>query len=105
MKDAKIKQAFEVALEHLWDGHGAAWPKRKHICDALNVAAAAGELTQDQSQQAQDVIHARMSPQPNVIDWLANQGFITHTSAYNEDETHVQEFRHRWCNELIKEFS
>lgn len=105
MKDAVIKQAFEVALEHLWDGHGAAWPKRRHICDALDDAVGLGELTPLQVAQAKDVIHARMSPQPNVIDWLANEGFITHSSAYNEDETHVQEFRLRWVNELIKEFS
>lgn len=105
MKDQTIKQAFKVALEHLWDGEGAAWPKRRHICDALNTAASAGEITQQQAQAAQDVIHARMAPQPNVIDWLVNQGFISQSSAYDADEKHVQEFRHRWCQSLVKEFS
>jgi hypothetical protein len=106
MNKSRIRAAFSACIKYMWDGQGERdWQQKKHICDALSEATYSGEITAKQADAARDVIHARMHPEPNVIQWLIAEGKVTFESAYKEDQGTVQEFRHLWVQTLIKEFS
>lgn len=98
----QIAHAFRTARQYLWDGHD----KRKvdeipNICGALGRAYDNGEISYDLDDAAEAVISRRLSSCCTVVIWLIHHGFITPN--YNHKD--VQEYRHRWLDALIREFS
>lgn len=91
----QIADAFRLAKSRLWDGRGTRGFRSWFICLALDEDPAGNE--------AKQIIMQRLGGEMIVDHWLINRGFIS-TMAPDYDLI-VQDYRHRWLDALIEEFS
>ena len=75
-----------------------------YICGAI---ALTGGHTAATRNAATSVIAKRLGRCSTVTSWLYHKGHITGKSFadYAEEAQQVQQFRHRWLDSLIEEFS
>jgi hypothetical protein len=98
---AKIALAFKAAQPYLWVGVGDFRNSQvTRICRALQVAYSHGEIKWTPEQDACDIVMARLNPSATVDGYVLRRlGVLSCTDAQ------LQAFRHRWVNELIREFT
>lgn len=96
-----IAGAFRAAKKYLRDSDYPVFGKgdNRGICAAISDAAGNGECTFVSEDDACHVIRTRLYGYTFVTQWLRGHGYPTN------DENVVQEYRHRWLDALIKEFS
>lgn len=96
----QIAEAFKAAKPHLarsWNDSG----RCLQICYAIYKGAAPYAILPYGAKGAQGVIMSRLSPYPSVSIWLEQHGYFRPKHSLDL----IQEFRHRWLDELIREFS
>ena len=100
MKNAKFVEALKYAKNRLWNGRGKRFSGRQgtlkqyYICNALAHAT-------HSSYALRRLIHQRLGDSITVEDWLEGIG----VPLDQLNDKNLQEYRHRWIDELIKEFS
>jgi hypothetical protein len=95
-----IVEAFIKCKKHLCDGGATIAPKTPWICNALYKASLCEQCPG--SDMAEQIVLNRLDGAGTVSDYL-----MSLPSIKKEDLTplNVQMFRHRWVDELIREFS
>jgi len=99
----QIAKAFKAAKKYLWKGE-INGPGTSYICFALSKAEDNGDITQEQSDCACDVISERLGgTYATVPSWLRER---IGARAFNKVTfKQIQAYRHAWLDQLIKEFS
>lgn len=102
-KNQSIVAAFRAAKRHLSETYyyidGC-----QHICRALDTARDRGEASQNGVADAQQVIWERLTPAHYTLeDWL--DAHIGEEAVEGAPFDSVQQYRHRWVDALIEEFS
>ena len=93
----EIARAFRNAKSHLKTG--AVGPGSYFVCIAIIMHPGTPRRISD---AAQKVVSDRIAPHPSVAAWLRLQPEVCHG---NMDTKNLQEYRHRWLDSLIEEFS
>lgn len=77
--------------------------KLQYICWAFDRSVSLGEIPYMAKFDAREMIHERLGNYYCIEEWLeANVG---RTKVRKAGKTAVQEYRHRWLDAMIKEFS
>lgn len=92
-----VAEAFKTCKPFLWNGQRGIDKRQgtsRFICQALyDSKARYGYL-------AREIVMERLDGNNTVDAWLANRKIYR-----GSDDRKIQAFRHRWVDELIKEFS
>ena len=105
MKSSKL---LKKAKKYLWDGHEKTYhddDQTQFICGALIEAASNAKNISALvvSQELRREIAARLYPASIVEGWLQRKKLIPkNPSTWNR--TDIQTYRHRWLDELIREY-
>ena len=100
---AEIAAAFRAGKALLWDGAEAMEQKSEFICNAIQFASRDGFIHPEVALAAVNVVMQRISPYGIATAWLGNTiGWDKVSHAARADN---QEWRHRWLDSLIEEFS
>jgi len=94
----EIAEAFKRAVPILARNESeCSWLNwNEYICHSLELSTPlAGAMA------ARNVIHTRLNGPGSVVTWLLKQGI----PAEDLTKDNVQAYRHRWLQELIREFS
>ena len=89
-----LHKAFKAAESYL--------EKQGFLCWALEIAYAAGKITESQQKLAKNLIEYRIRPHNTVCGWLHSSAGIP-----NREFTPgaMKAYRKRWLESLVKEFS
>lgn len=75
--------------------------KTSFICFAINRANSHGG-----GNRLRDIIHERLGTSGTIEQWLLKNKHITrHQLLSKKTKNKIQQFRHAWVDELIREFS
>lgn len=96
-----IAKAFRAAKKHLWDGCGES-ANYSTICYSIEAAMSRDQCSRGGGYNAKGVVMGRLGDSCTVVGWLIDKRFI---SGNTHNGKTVQEYRHRWLDALIKEFS
>jgi hypothetical protein len=101
-----LRQAFKAAKIYLArnaaDLDNYQQPNEEFICCSLDRASLEGHISAKSLEASQALVMDRISPYVTACQWLAG---TLKVDMMKLDEDDVQEWRHRWLDELIKEFS
>lgn len=93
---AALVRAFKGAKKHLWNGQREEWYiHEQYICMAISYAY----VSKAAKDMAREVIFKRLNGSVTVGQWLIKRGFFPQT------QQQLQDYRHRWLDALIAEFS
>ncbi len=101
-KRAELCNAFREAKKYLWDGSLPVARETTFICWAIGAAWQRQGITESARDRALQLIHSRLDGYGTVISWLCN---TTDIDAHQYRSEIQQEYRHRWLDSLIAEFS
>ncbi len=93
----RIAEAFKACKPLLWNGEADLDKIEggcRYICNALSESGAG------YAYLAREIVMERLGGSNTVDAWLANRKIYR-----GNDDRKIQAFRHRWVDELIKEFS
>lgn len=96
-KRERIASAFRAAKPFL--SLKATTKGVPYICWALEDAKDANKISRYDEWAAKDVVMGRIHPYVTVDEWLTDELNVTPT------DNQLQEYRHRWLDALIEEFS
>lgn len=100
---ASLAKAFKAAKSFLYKGPPyTSRDKTAHICFAIEHACHVGRLTVDESELSRAHIRLLLGNNGTVSGWLRDHLDVQESERTSEN---VQQFRHRWLDALIKEFS
>lgn len=102
-----IAKALRLAKKRLSRKHGPNEPNL-YICLCLNQVAEATKSPGivEGCQDAKEIIQDRLTPFSSVGGWLDRMvGFGYGDYSYHLQAGHIQDYRHRWIDALIEEFS
>ncbi len=95
-----IADVYREAKFYLWDGRGQCPPdKHAFICFALSKCLMGGEQEYYNILRARNIIMHRLGESATVYGWLGEREYGPLTNLK------LQEYRHRWLDAWIKEFS
>lgn len=104
VSNKEIAVVFKKAKKYL----AKSWPESKniYICIAINEVMNRNHVLCNSCTAAKTIIAQRLEGSPTVGSWLKDNGFITSSSfTHTNSQNQLQEYRHRWLDSLIKEFS
>jgi len=105
-KRLALSKAFAAAKEYLAKpGEYRYCMKQEFICHALLAARWSGQITEAVQELAISVVINRIDNQRTVQGWLCAEGYLPRDLSLQETFDLCQEYRHRWLDALIKEFS
>ncbi len=101
-----LRQAFKAAKIYL-ARNGADIQSRKpadeeFICSSLDRAHLNGHISRETADLASDMIMERIWPSVTACRWIQQATGLSYSSMTEDD---VQQWRHRWLDSLIWEFS
>lgn len=99
----KLGKLFLAAKDNLCR-QPSEWTSQ-YICEAIDELSY-DDFSRKLKSKAKKIIHDRIYPQETVTGWLYHRSYIDFVS-FNEPKmfNQIQIYRHRWLNELSKEFS
>ena len=101
----RILRALKAAKQPLSDTYRIG-EREQFICFALYRTVRFGASSYEDYLDARNLILERLAPFNCVEDWLkANVGHKAFYAARQKNQDVIQEYRHRWLDALIKEFS
>ncbi len=100
----QIVTALKACRKFLWTGHGygPSNGRSEHICNAILSAMATNLTIWNAGETARGMIMERLGGSKTVVCWLDTRQII---NGSDYDRGAVQQYRLRWVNALIKEFS
>lgn len=100
----ELAAAFRAAKPLLWSGKDRVIPPGQtgYICYALRGAYFRGSVLGPTSRLAQELIAGRLDGHSTAVDWLYHRRGVPMSLLTSEN---VQDWRHRWLDMLIEEFS
>jgi hypothetical protein len=100
VSNKEIAAVFKEAKKYLsLNGSGS---KYIYICMAINEVAVKDSTQWVKYRRAKEIIDERLGGACTVVSWLQKNNLIKKD---NVDYDQVQQYRHRWLDSLIKEFS
>jgi hypothetical protein len=104
-KDEDLANAFREAKQFLTLYDCTTLRKRRQICFAIMEAYRQSRITKEQSFNARQLILERLEPCRSVGEWLnKNVPDLADADLLYDRVYEVQEYRHRWLDDLIQEF-
>lgn len=100
-KRQRIRKALKAAKQYLAKRHTDY--RSKFICYAIFDAYDHGKISYETYSDACEMIQTRIAPYGMLSKWLRDQIGDKAFSAAPVDS--MQEYRHRWLDSLIEEFS
>lgn len=97
-----VAQAFAAAKLRLSNGRTH---RTNFICWALDHAIYDGLTTGISGAKAKKIIETRLGNCSSVTEWLAKNVVPEHALRGNISAVEIQQYRHRWLDALIEEFS
>jgi len=106
----EIASAFKEAKKRLQTGGGYQPRYHRFICFALEDSWLNGPCSKHQYRVAREIIESRMGARSlasySIECWLVDNKVVTNSWLCKPNSRAiVQEYRHRWLDALIKEFS
>ena len=107
----KTSEVFKQAKEHLWEGYLDCFDGEAFMCHAIIEAAWVRDIHDKDSKQylpykrAQKIIHQRIHPAYDLEHWVrknVKNSYKVLNKIHGAQQ--MQAYRHRWIDELIKEF-
>ena len=95
MKNHDFVRALEHAKRNLWNGKGPVKNKSRYICWSL-------PYDLPEIDMLRDIIESRLNGRKTVGAWL---NLVMNIPAKQLTHENIQEYRLRWIDHLIKEFS
>lgn len=79
----------------------------RRVCSACFAAETRNEITINQNVECRSVIMNRIRPYATVSEWLYMEKNIPVNHGYDADmcNTELLAYRHRWIDDMIREFS
>lgn len=107
MNRKEIAKAFKEAKNYLSPTLRDQWLKHEFICHALNEAHKQGKISLRSAADAEEVIMDRVGDDAlTACNWLRDAiGEKAVDEAMRQNPNALQEWRHRWLDSLIEEFS
>lgn len=110
MQDLELVNAFKAAKRYLWAGKTQTVPvlETQFICMASGMAEKYDWITEQARRRAKAIVIKRLEGEFTVADWLVRKGCIARRNRLaltNLQQQQIQEYRHRWLDALIAEFS
>lgn len=100
----QIADAFAGAKQYLWNGvggYGVPYGKVSYICIAVDKVTS---VHPEARRKAICEIEKRLGPYcQTVVEWLRERGYLKELRPGYEWD--VQQYRHRWLDALVAEFS
>lgn len=101
----RILRALKAAKQPLSDTYMIG-EREQYICFALYQTVRFGASSYEDYRDAKNLVMKRLAPFNCVEEWLkANVGHKAFYAAQQKNQDVVQEYRHRWLDALIEEFS
>ena len=101
-----LSKAFVAAKEYLASaGEYYSRTKQEFICHALRDAQIGGRITKQARELATSVVMDRIYNHRTVQGWLYTNGYLPGDLPPRKTFNLCQEYRHRWLDALIEEFS
>jgi len=101
-----LRQAFKAAKIYLATNSeeidGAKPRREEFICCSVDQAHFNGHISQESAHRAEALIMNRIYPSVTACQWLAAELGV---DMMHLEEDDVQQWRHRWLDSLIQEFS
>lgn len=110
-QQAGMRKAFQAAKLHL--SHGSSIPDiydynfSKYICNALATAEWHGFITWKQKNDAKNLLDTRLGGYHSIESWLGVnvEGFAEMANDKKITTRMIQDYRRRWLDSLIEEFT
>ncbi len=106
VSNKEIAVVFKKAKKHL--SLTCSGSKQIYICMAINEVAIKDITQWVNCHRAKEIIDERLGGAVTVFSWLRVNNFIKDNNFIKKDNVdydQIQQYRHRWLDSLIKEFS
>ena len=102
----KTSKVFKIAKKHLSKTYeDTLTGPQQFICNALELAHDVGEITDDNCMDCQCIVQERMEGAVTLEAWLILKGYLPQKFLHDKELCQrIQDYRHAWVNELIREF-